>query len=261
MSTSKLLLFLVLFFVEPTAAQASSFEDTFLNGLFKYLAERRNMNLIAYRGEKVAEIGRLYYVENPSNINELESWAKHGRDIKLFELSHGYDFSDQVEWQKGTSYQIQQRLAGHLSLELKALLKKRGIKSSTFVSALKKSQIKFTVYRKVVGGFEISKRINEDKGKLIADFEAFGLGTGMLMPFQQLVLTNFTYNAQASAELESLLGFDLLSNVKANLSTGAVRNHVTNITYPGATTIAFKAFPVYFKDKGKKIGWFGTWIY
>ncbi|TOH24467.1 hypothetical protein, partial [Vibrio parahaemolyticus] len=55
---------------------AQDFEASFLNGLFKYLAERRNMNLMSYHGEKVAEIGRLYYVEKPSSAKELQAWAE-----------------------------------------------------------------------------------------------------------------------------------------------------------------------------------------
>ncbi|CAH1533362.1 conserved exported hypothetical protein [Vibrio jasicida] len=234
---------------------AQDFEDSFLNGLFKYLAERRNMNLMSYHGEKVAQIGRLYYVENPSSAKELQAWAEKGKDIQLFELSKGYDFSSLIEWQKGESYQIQETLAGRISADLEATLKKRGIKASTFVTALKKSQIRFTVYRKVVGGLDVSKKVNKDKAKLITEFNDFGEGEGMLIPFQQLVVADFTYNSQASAELQALLGFDLLSNVKAQLSSSVVSDKQANVTYPASTTIAFKAFPVYFKDKK----WFGKW--
>ncbi|MCG7537940.1 hypothetical protein [Pseudoalteromonas sp. OOF1S-7] len=234
---------------------AEDFEASFLNGLFKYLAERRNMNLISYHGEKVAEIGRLYYVEKPLSAPELQEWAERGKDIQLFELSKGYDFSSLIEWQKGVSYQIQETLAGHLSAELEATLKKRGIKASTFIAALRKSRIRFTVYRKVVGGLDVSKEVNKDKAKLITEFNDFGMGEGMVIPFQQLVVADFTYSSQSSAELQALLGFDLLSNVKAQLSSGVVRDKQTNLTYPASTTIAFKAFPVYFKEQK----WFAKW--
>ncbi|HHF2916327.1 MULTISPECIES: hypothetical protein [Vibrio] len=250
------ILIILLSLLSSFNAYAEDFEDSFLNGLFKYLAERRNMNLMSYHGEKVAEIGRIYYIEKPTSSDDLQEWAERGKDIKLFELSQGYDLSSLIEWQKGSSYQIQEKLAGHLSAELKATLKKKGINASTFASALKKSEVRFTVYRKVVGGYEVSNRVNQDKNKLIEEFNSFGMGEGMLIPFQQLVVADFKYNSQASNELQALIGFDLLSSVKAKLSTGMVSDKAANVTYPASTTIAFKAFPVYFKEKN----WFGRWL-
>ncbi|TOB96651.1 hypothetical protein CGJ94_25945, partial [Vibrio parahaemolyticus] len=74
--------------------------------------------------------------------------------------------------------------------------------------------------------------------KLITEFNDFGEGEGMLIPFQQLVVADFTYSSQASAELQALLGFDLLSNVKAQLSSSVVSDKQANVTYPASTTIA-----------------------
>ncbi|HET7319927.1 MAG TPA: hypothetical protein VFK23_12375 [Nitrospirota bacterium] len=240
----------------PSSVLAADIEDGFMRGIFQYLAKRRSMNLVAYSGEKVAEIGRLYYVEEPDTPGKLKNWASHGKEIKLFEYSVGYNLSEHVEYQKEESYQIQKQYADYLAAELKARLKEQGVELEAFKKALGKAQIRFTVYRKVVEARLVSNAVQADKQNIIKEFDAFEQGEGLLIPFQQLVITDFSYNEDAASELNALLGYELLKTVKAKLSANMIKTQDAKVDLPASSTIAFKAFPVYFKPTH----FFGMWF-
>lgn len=242
--------------LSPGPVLAADIEDGFMRGIFQYLAKRRSMNLVAYSGEKVAEIGRLYYVEEPDTPSKLKDWASEGKEIKLFEYSVGYNLSEHIEYQKEESYQIQKQYSDYLAAELKAQLKEQGIELEAFKKALGKAQIRFSVYRKVVEARLVSNAVQSDRQSIIREFDAFAQGEGLLIPFQQLVITDFSYDADSASELNALLGYELLKTVKAKLSAYVIKSQDAKVDLPASSTIAFKAFPVYFKP----VLFFGKWF-
>ncbi|ABE54862.1 hypothetical protein Sden_1577 [Shewanella denitrificans OS217] len=248
-------LFLTLLFLSPINAAQAEIEDKFLRSIFGYLAEARDMNLVAYSGEKVAEIGRMYYLEDPDSIKRLALWTKRGKGLKLFEYQTGFDMSQEIDIQQEESYQIQSKYSDYLAGALKAELKEKGIKASVFKKAVRDAQIKFKVFRKVVPGKVVSDLVNKDKQKIIREYIEFGLGEGLVIPFQQLIIADFSYNEASSFELGALLGVELLESLKAELSANVVTSQKTKTELPASATIAFKPYPVYFKDTDIFVIW------
>ncbi|HSB35026.1 MAG TPA: hypothetical protein VLG39_11260 [Nitrospirota bacterium] len=115
---------------------------------------------------------------------------------------------------------------------------------------------KKTVYRKIVEARLVSNAVQADKQNIIKEFDAFEQGAGLLIPFQQLVITDFSYNEAAATELNALLGYELLKTVKAKLSANMIKTQDAKMDLPASATIAFKAFPVYFKPTH----FFGIWF-
>ncbi len=251
---SLIVMFLV---VCASSAHSSSVEDDFMKEIFRYLAKNRNMNLIAYSGEKVAEIGRLYYIEEPEDVETLNQWSKGGKGLKLFLYKIGYDLSFHEEYRKEENYIVGEKYTDYLGAELHATLRKKGIDIKAFKKALKKAQIRFSVYRKLVPATIASDSVQPDKRTLITQFDKFGLGVGILMPFQELIVVNFQYNETSSKELEALLGVEILKTVKAKLSSSFVKTQDLTVGLPASATIAIKAFPVYFKVSDRP--WWGRW--
>lgn len=52
----------LIFLLIASFVSAQEIEDDFMKGIFQYLAKNRDMNLISYSGENIAEIGRLYFL-------------------------------------------------------------------------------------------------------------------------------------------------------------------------------------------------------
>jgi len=245
-----LTLLLIALFHFSSLAICAEVEGDFMQGIFKYLGKNRNMNLIAYQGEKVGEIGKLYYIEEPDNKKDLTRWSGNGNALKLFLYQKGYDLSDQEEYQKEQDYVIGEQYSDYLGAELEATLKEKGISINTFKSALRKANIRFSVIRRVVPAGLASKIIQTDKALLIREFRNFGLGKGIIMPFQQLMVANFRYDETSSKELEALLGAEVLKTLKAKLSANLIKTQELSVGLPASSTIAIKPFPVYFKETG-----------
>ena len=238
---------------------SAEIEDNFMQGIFQYLAKNRNMNAIAYSGEKVAEIGRLYYLEEPDKIGDLNRWTLQGVGLKLFLFENGQDYSAVLEFQKEESYVIGNKYADYLGAELSASLIDRGISINAFKNALRSATITFTVYRKLVPANLISSSIQPNKKRIIEQFENFGQGNALVIPFQELVITDFQYNEQSSSELEALLGADFLKNIKAKLSINLINTQNLAVSLPASATIAIKPFAVYFKSIDSP--WWGEWCF
>ena len=252
----KFLCVVAFFFLFSGIAGASGVEDQFMRGVFKYLAKNRNMNLIAYSGEKVAENGRLYFIEEPNNPKTLSKWAKSGRALKLFFYKSDLDLSMHEETQKEENYIIGEKYSDFIGAELQATLKNKGIDIQAFKKALRNAQIRFTVMRKVIPAVIASNSIQADKQKLIAEFNHFGMGAGFVMPFQQLIVADFRYNEVSSKELEAMLGVGVLKTVKGKLTAKLIKSQDLEILLPASSTIAIKPFPIYFKETAFWGRWF-----
>ena len=240
----------------PLIANSAEIEDEFMRGIFKYLAKNRNMNLVAYSGEKVAEIGKLYYVEEPDNAKTLTKWSKKGNPLKLFLYDNRYTLDENKEYQKEEDYLIGEKYSDYLGAELQATLKSKGIDIRAFKSALRKAKIRFSVVRKIVPASIVSESLQQDKEELINEFEKFGQGAGIVMPFQQLLVTNFRYNETSSEELKALLSAEILETVKAKMSASLIKTQDVSVGLPASATIAIKPFPVYFKETNFWGRWF-----
>jgi hypothetical protein len=238
------------------SALAEQIENEFMQGIFKYLAKNRNMNLVAYQGEKVGQIGRLYYIEEPDDQKTLSRWSQNGNPIKLFLYKDGYNLSDNMEIQKEEGYKVGEKYSDYLGAELQATLKEKGISLNAFKSALRNAEIRFSVVRKVVPALSASNMAQRDKQHLINEFNNFGQGKGVIMPFQELIVTNFRYNETASKELEAILGAEILKTLKAKLSANLIKTQEVEMGLPASSTIAIKPFPIYFKETSFWGRWF-----
>lgn len=254
-SLASLTLIFLFLFSAFKPVQASELGDEFSRSVFQYLAERRNMNLLAYSGEAVAEIGRIYYIEEPSSPRALERWADSGRELSLFQYDSSYDLSDYAELQREESYQIQERYANYILGNLQAELLERGIDLEAFKSALKNAQIRFVVYRKTMDARQVSSMLMPQKDKIISEYKEFNLGKGIIVPFQQLIISDFSYNSAGAQSLKALLDFDLLENIQSKLSAQTVNENNSRMDLPDSATIAFKPYPLYFRESNF-FGWF-----
>lgn len=169
--------------------------------------------------------------------------------MKLFLYDGGDDFKEFEEYQKEESYVISSKYSNYIGAELNATLLQKGIDLESFKNALENARIRFSVYRKVVPALMISNSVQARKAEIISKFESFGEGSGLVIPIQELVITNFEYNQNSSNELEALMGVDFLENIKAKLSINLIKTQSLDLYLPASSTIAIKPFPVYFKSK------------
>jgi hypothetical protein len=239
-------LILVMFLPPPLRAQ-DVLADKFLDNLIRYLAVRRNMNLASSQGEHVAEIGKIYYIEQPDHPDKLRRFASKGTPVSLFLYGEGFSVPPpQINLEQ--RYQIQSDFARNLLGSLQAEIKDYGVDLTALRSCVLAAKVSFQVGRRSVAWTSVDRLIKADP----TQWSSLPAGSsGLLVPLEQLVVINFKYDKASACEQKGGLGLKFLDALAAKFSAGEINISSGGVDFPAYTTFAFKPYPVKFR------GWKG----
>jgi hypothetical protein len=222
--------------------------ESFMNSLYKRLAERRNALVIDAPSEHAAELGKLYMYESPKCYLPNSNYVKKGTPVSLDSFDSVVDVSDITHTSREPkeigSYQISREFAAQLVADIKKNGMLDGsINPKILIDSISKANVSFRVVRSEVDFAALHRRLKDkqiDTSILPENYE------GILVPIAQFSITDFKYEKGKDGNAEGGLGLEanflnkLLSEL--NASFNVKRTSLTNgsAEIESSATFAFK---------------------
>jgi hypothetical protein len=200
--------------------------ESFMNSLYKRLAERRNALVLDAPSEHAAELGKLYMYEKPKCYLPYSNYVAKGTPVSLDSFDTVIDVADITHTSREPKETGSYQLSHDFAAQLVADIKKNGVLDGSInpkilIDSISRANVSFRVVRSEVDFAAMHRRLDGkhvDTSILPANYE------GILVPIAQFSITDFKYEQSKVTDTGGGLGIEanflnkLLSEMNASFN-------------------------------------------
>lgn len=227
--------------------------DSIIETMFSSIAKRWGYNLLAAPEDGAAQIGKVYYITEPSCSRQLNELATKGEGVRVFEALSLPEDSIPPPPVRGqwTSIRIASVIGSAARLNLRAALPDKQVELDLALEALDKTNAQVLVGSRSVSSVLVRRALERsltDEG--VTRLEDLGNGaTGALAPHAELLVQKFEFDMDLVKVKKAGFWASFLDLFGVRLSADAKSRTVSGFVLPTNSILAFKSVTYLFDDK------------